>query len=234
MTAQPTNRRVIYGRRQGHRLHPRQAKLVETLLPQLQPDLSKPPADWFAKPVDGLVLEIGFGGGEHLAARAAEHPHIGHIGCEPFLNGVAKLLIEVEERPLDNVAVHDDDARALLAALPDACLDAAYLLYPDPWPKKRHNKRRFVNPENLAQLFRVLKPQGRLLVASDIADYLNWTLAQMKAQGGFDWQASSAADWHSPPQGWPGTRYEKKALAAGRRPGYLTFLRRAAAVPGTL
>ena len=121
-----------------------------------------------------------------------------------------------------------------MAALPDACLDQAYLLYPDPWPKKRHNKRRFISPENLDALYRILEPGAGFLVASDIADYLDWTLVHMRAHGGFDWQAARADDWHTPPEGWPGTRYEAKAIKAGRIPGYLRFIKRPTARPGTL
>ena len=230
------NKRIIYGRRQGHKLHPRQAALVADLLPRVQPDLSvsAAPATWFDTPKTAYVLEVGFGGGEHLAARAKAAPDTGFIGCEPFINGVAKLLIEIDENNLTNIAVHNDDARDVMAALPDACLDAAFLLYPDPWPKKRHNKRRFINADNLAQMFRLLKPGGAFLVASDIADYLDWTLIHMRAHGGFEWQADTAADWLDAPSTWPGTRYEAKAIKAGRVPGYLTFIRRAAARPGTL
>ena len=234
--AEGENRRIVYGRRQGHKLHPRQQKLVDELLPQRRPDLAAPdaPAGWFAHPHEAYALEIGFGGGEHLAARAKADRHIGHIGCEPFINGVAKLLIDVERDDLTNVAVHDDDARPLMAALPDQCLAAAYLLYPDPWPKKRHNKRRFINRENLDTLFRILRPGAAFLVASDIADYLDWTLTHMRAHGGFAWQATKSADWLDPPAGWPGTRYEAKAQRAGRQAGYLHFVRRDAQSPGFL
>jgi tRNA (guanine-N7-)-methyltransferase len=232
----PQNKRILYGRRQGHKLHPRQQQLVEARLPELQPDLTAPqaPADWFDSPKTGYHLEVGFGGGEHVAARAKAAPDIGFIACEPFINGVAKLLIEIDENALHNIAVHNDDARDVMAALPDACLAQAYLLYPDPWPKKRHHKRRFISAENLDQLFRILKPGAGFLVASDIADYLNWTLIHMRAHGGFDWQAKTAADWQATPEGWPGTRYEAKAIREGRVPGYLRFTRRAARQEGQL
>lgn len=230
------NRRIVYGRRQGHKLHPRQQKLVDIVLPQLRPDVkaTAPLAQWFSRDFSAYALEIGFGGGEHLAARAKARPDIGFIGCEPFLNGVAKLLVEIDENQLSNLAVHDDDARPLMAALPDASLDMAFLLYPDPWPKKRHNKRRFISAENLDSLFRVLKPEAEFLVASDIADYLDWTLGHMRAHGGFAWQAEKADDWREPPTDWPGTRYEAKAIRQGRTPGYLRFTRRPLARPGTL
>ena len=230
------NKRILYGRRQGHKLHPRQQGLVDNLLPKLQPDLAaeNSPQDWFDGPKAHYALEVGFGGGEHVAARAKAAPETGFIACEPFINGVAKLLIEIDENSLANIAVHNEDARDVMAALPEACLEQAYLLYPDPWPKKRHNKRRFINPENLDALFRILKPGAGFLVASDIADYLNWTLIHMRAHGGFDWQAKSAADWLDAPDGWPGTRYEAKAIREGRRPGYLHFTRRPARQIGKL
>ena len=141
------NRRLIYGRRQGHRLHKKQARLVADLLPQLSPDLRLPerPDGWFGKKFSAYELEIGFGGGEHLAARAALNPDCGFIGCEPFINGVAKLLTVIADEGRDNIAVYQDDARNLLDALPDESLEAVYLLYPDPWPKTRHHKRRFVS-----------------------------------------------------------------------------------------
>jgi tRNA (guanine-N7-)-methyltransferase len=230
------NKRIVYGRRQGHKLHPRQAALVESVLPKLKPrlDAKAAPADWFGAGFRDYALEIGFGGGEHLAARAKASPETGFIGCEPFINGVAKLLIEVEENALTNIAIYDDDARDLMAALPDEALSQAFLLYPDPWHKKRHNKRRFISQANLDALFRILKPNSRFLVASDIADYLDWTLIHIKAHGGFKWHAQSAADWHDAPQGWPGTRYEAKAIREGRKPAYLSFTRRAEKQPNTL
>lgn len=234
------NKRLIYGRRQGHRLHPNQARLVDELLPQLRPDLSAAnlptdgPAVWFDSPKKDYALEIGFGGGEHLAARAIAERDIGHIGCEPFINGVAKLLLQAEAEELNNLAIHDDDARDVLAALPDGCIGTAYLLYPDPWPKKRHHKRRFINSDNLAQLFRILRPGGSFLVASDITAYIDWTLIHMRAHGGFDFVADAADDWRCPPPDWPGTRYEAKAIAAGRPLTYLTFLCREGLRPGQL
>lgn len=232
----PQNKRIVYGRRQGHKLHPRQQKLVDEVLPRLQPDLDAAncPQGWFQTPKTHYALEVGFGGGEHVAARAKAAPDTGFIACEPFINGVAKLLIEVSENGFENLCIHNDDARDVMAALPDACLDQAYLLYPDPWPKKRHNKRRFISAENLAQLFRILKPGAGFLVASDIADYLDWTLIHMRAHGGFAWQAQTASDWQSAPVGWPGTRYEAKAIREGREPGYLQFIRRDVRQAGAL
>ncbi|NCF79442.1 MAG: tRNA (guanosine(46)-N7)-methyltransferase TrmB [Alphaproteobacteria bacterium] len=223
------NKRLIYGRRQGHRLHKKQARLVDEMLPRLTPDLAADnvPADWFAKKCDDYVLEIGFGGGEHLAARALANPQSGFIGCEPFLNGVAKLVALVADEGRDNIAIYQNDARTILDALPDAALGAVYLLYPDPWPKKRHHKRRFVSAENLSAIHRVLRPGGVFFLASDIADYIDWSLIQIGAHGGFAWTADKADDWRVQPSDWPGTRYEAKALAAGRRPAYLHFTKTA-------
>ena len=236
----PHYRRLIYGRRQGHRLHPAQARRVAEILPEFEPKLSAPDiSGWFGTRApemgfDTYALEIGFGGGEHLAACAKTAPRTGFIGCEPFINGVAKLLGHIEAGGLENLCVHHGDARDVMAAMPAGVLDQAFLLYPDPWPKKRHHKRRFVNQENLDSLFRVLAPDARLLVATDIAAYADWTLAEIKQHGGFVWRAQGRADWLGPPEDWPGTRYEQKARAACRVPHYLEFSRRNAPVPGEL
>ena len=222
-------RRLLYGRHKGHRLRSRQAGLVDTLLPRLRPRLDAPcPADLkdlFPQAVGSVELEIGFGGGEHLAFRAGDNPQTGFIGCEPFVNGVAKLLVEIEERGLTNIRVHDDDARKVLDWLPDASLDRVWLLYPDPWPKRRHRKRRFVAPENLDALARVMKPGAELRFATDIDDYADRSLRLIATRADFEWTARRADDWRTPWQPWPGTRYEAKAIEAGRTPCYLTFRR---------
>ncbi len=162
-------------------------------------------------------LEIGFGGGEHLAHQAGLHPEIDFIGAEPFINGVAKLLALVEEKELGNVRIHDGDVRYLLEALPAACLNRIYLLYPDPWPKLRHHKRRLVNPDILSQFHRILRPGGFFIFASDIPDYVEWTRVHVSAHGGWD----SVSDSAEAPQDWVETRYEAKAKREGRGPRYL-------------
>jgi tRNA (guanine-N7-)-methyltransferase len=170
-------------------------------------------------------LEIGFGGGEHLLHETATHPDAGFVGVEPFVNGMAKMTAALERQPLANIRLFNDDATLLLDWLPAASLDGIDLFYPDPWPKKRHWKRRFVNAANLDRFARVLKPGGRFRFASDIDTYVNWTLLHCRAHGAFEWQAGEAADWHTPYEGWPGTRYEAKAVREGRPPAYLTFRR---------
>lgn len=220
---------AFFGRRRGKTIRPHQAAALESGLRALLLDLaSQAPADigtLFTAGVSAIQLEIGFGGGEHLLHRAGEAPATGFIGVEPFVNGMAKMMTRLDEQPLANLRVYDDDATRLLDWLPLASLDGIDLLYPDPWPKKKHWKRRFVGPANLDRFARVLKPGGRFRFASDIDSYVNWTLLACRANGAFAWQANEAADWHEPYEGWPGTRYEAKAIREGRRPAYLTFLR---------
>jgi tRNA (guanine-N7-)-methyltransferase len=224
-----TGRGAFYGRRKGKRLRKEQENLVATLLPRL-----RLPADG---PVDlgrlfpagegaPAILEIGFGGGEHLSAEARAHPETRFIGCEPFVNGMAKLLATVAREGLGNIRLWDGDATALLPRLPAASLDTVYLLYPDPWPKRRQRKRRFLSDETLTAFARVLKPGGELRFATDIDDYAGWALARALRSEHYDWTAERPGDWRRPWPDWPGTRYEAKALQDGRRPSYLTFRRR--------
>ena len=220
---------AFFGRRKGKALRAAQAERFETLLPKLAVDLTRPAPQplcaLFPVPVTDITLEIGFGGGEHLIHRASEVPDTGFIGVEPFVNGMAKALAAIEEKGLENIRLYNDDAIDLLDWLPEASIDRAYLLYPDPWPKKRHWKRRFVGPDNLDRLARVLKPGAQFRFASDIDTYVDWTLRHLATHSAFEWTAERASDWRDPWEGWPGTRYEAKAIREGRRGYYLTFRR---------
>ncbi len=218
-----------YGRRKGHSLSPRKLRLVDTLLPGLRLDLSAPApsplTSIFSSPVSRVWLEIGFGGGEHLAAQAESNPDIGVIGCEPFINGVAKLLCEIDARNLTNIRIWDDDARDVLDWLEDGSVERVFVLFPDPWPKKRHQKRRLISPGTLETLARVMKPGAELRIASDIGDYVRTSLETVFVGDGFEWQAERPGDWRARPADWPSTRYEKKALREGRKGHYLIFRR---------
>lgn len=230
---EPTRRsratEAFYGRRRGKSLKSAQAGALTRLLPVLKLDLSLPaPRDikslWPGR-VEEVRLEIGFGGGEHLLHRAASNPQAGFIGVEPFVNSMAKMLTSLDADGLTNIRVYDDDATQVLDWLPDAVLDRIDLLYPDPWPKMKHWKRRFVSTVNLDRFARVLKPGGRFCFASDIDTYVNWTLTHIAAHPEFEWFAKTARDWREPWSGWPGTRYEAKAIREGRTPAYLEFIR---------
>ena len=210
----------FYGRRKGKTLRPHHAKLIAELLPQLEFDPAR--FDFAGEPVR---LEIGFGGGEHLAHQAQLHPDIAFIGAEPFVNGIAKLLAFIEANGLRNISVHAGDVRELFDLLPAQSLERIYLLYPDPWPKARHHRRRLVSQENLGHFHRLLKPGGLFLFASDIEHYVQWTLFEMRKAQGFTWLAATAADWREPFPDWVETRYEAKAKREGRAPSYLTFRR---------
>jgi tRNA (guanine-N7-)-methyltransferase len=220
---------AFFGRRRGKALRPHQAVALERLLPTLALDLQRPAPgrleDLFDVPVDGVRLEIGFGGGEHLLHESGRFAQTGFIGVEPFVNGMAKLLTALDDAPRANIRLYDDDATRLLDWLPPASLRGIDLLYPDPWPKKKHWKRRFVGRANLDRFARVLEPGGTFRFASDIDSYIDWTLLHCRAHPAFAWQAASADDWRKPYEGWPGTRYEAKAIREGRTPAYLTFRR---------
>ncbi|UWR12294.1 tRNA (guanosine(46)-N7)-methyltransferase TrmB [Sulfitobacter mediterraneus] len=228
---QPTRpRRNFYGRLKGKSLKKSQQGYIEQDLDGLSPG----PVSWEDNPertpldLKGLFdgkpvwLEIGFGGGEHLVHQAAQNPDVGIIGCEPYINGVAMLLGKIRRAGVGNLAIHPGDVRDMFDVLPPESIDRAFLLYPDPWPKARHHRRRFVTPEHLEPLARVLKPGAMFRVATDIEDYVRQTLEQVP-QFGFEWLAEGPEDWRQPWEDWLSTRYEQKALREGRTPHYLTF-----------
>jgi tRNA (guanine-N7-)-methyltransferase len=209
-----------YGRIKGRTLRAGRASLVEETLPGLKVDLQRPLG---GSPGD-VWVELGFGGGEHLAAQAAAHPEVLILGAEPFVNGVASLVRHVADRGLGNVRVHPGDGRELLAALPDASVDRVFVLFPDPWPKSRHHKRRLINAETIAELARVMKPGATLRFATDWADYLGWTLERFAASPHFAWTAERADDWRLAPADHITTRYEEKGLG-DCDPTFLEFRR---------
>jgi tRNA (guanine-N7-)-methyltransferase len=221
--------RGFFGRRKGHPLRARQTELFGSLLPRLALDLSRPaPSDLaalFPQPVERVRLEIGFGGAEHLIGQAQAHPRTGFIGCEPFVNGTAKALSAIDELGLTNIRLYHGDAVELLAWLPSQSLSRVDLLYPDPWPKRRHWKRRFVSDANVAAFARVLRLGGEFRFATDWANYAEWTLLRLLRSRDFSWTAERADDWRKPWPGFSGTRYEAKAKREGRAPAYLTFRR---------
>jgi tRNA (guanine-N7-)-methyltransferase len=215
-------RRRLYGRSRGKALRPGQSARMAGLLPALSIDPALP---LIPRPHRETRLEIGFGGGEHLTAAAAAEPDVDFIGCEPFVNGMARLLARIEAEGLTNIRLHQGDAAEIIDRLPDASLSRVYLFYPDPWPKRRHRKRRFISDENLARLARVMQSGAELRFATDIDDYSAWTLARLRETPAFRWRAAHTRDWLEPWAGWTRTKYEAKAIAAGRRPAYLTFIR---------
>ncbi|WP_395698119.1 tRNA (guanine(46)-N(7))-methyltransferase TrmB [Methylocella sp.] len=216
----------LHGRRRGKALRARHAALMREALPALAVDASRPidPVALFGGPFSALWLEIGFGAGEHLAARAAREPETGFIGCEAFHNGVAGALALIEAGALSNVRLYEGDARDVIEALPEDSLDGACLLFPDPWPKRRQRKRRFLSDETLARLARVMKPGAPLRFATDVDDNAGWTLARVLRSSFFEWPAHGPDDWRRPYAGWSGTRYEAKALREGRDCAYFTFV----------
>jgi tRNA (guanine-N7-)-methyltransferase len=227
MSAASERAGAFFGRRKGKKLRAHHDDLVRNLLPSLQAMPGLAPRDLFpatAEPRE-TWLEIGFGGGEHLAAQARAHGDVNFIGCEPFVNGMAKLLALVEQDKLDNVRVWDEDVTDLLPTLPDACLDRVYILYPDPWPKRRQRKRRLVSDDMLTELARVMRPGAELRFASDIDNYIGWVLARILRSDDFRWIAERPDDWRDPFEDWPGTRYEAKAIREGRVPSYLRMER---------
>lgn len=217
-----------FGRKRGRKLSPRGDGLLHDLLPRLSVDLGKPagPAgDLCPRPFTDLWLEIGFGGGEHLLWQAAHNPNVLMLGCEPFVDGVVKVLGAVEAQSLANVRIHADDARPLLRWLPAASIGRCFVLFPDPWPKRRHVKRRLISPTTLGLIARALRPEAELRIATDIGDYARTILLAIAATPELQWTAASAADWRRRPSDWPPTRYEAKAVREGRKRYFLTFRR---------
>ena len=218
---------AFFGRRKGHRLRAHQSDLVAALLPQLAIDIATATpeniATLFENGIDDVKLEIGFGGGEHLIAEALGAPRTGFIGCEPYVNGMAKILAQIERAGLRNIRLFAGDAVDLLRWMPAQALSRVDLIHPDPWPKRRHWKRRFVQSATLKELSRVLVPGGEFRFVSDIDDYCAWTLWHVRNAPGFRWTAERADDWRKP---WPEftmTRYGRKAEREGRKSAYLRF-----------
>jgi tRNA (guanine-N7-)-methyltransferase len=201
-----------YGRIKARPIKPRQAALLDTLLPKIRAPQEPFDPRALMPAARETWLEIGFGGGEHMAAQAGRHPDVLVIGAEPFQNGVASALRHIDEQGLTNVRLQDGDARELLARLPNESIARAFILFPDPWPKTRHHKRRLIQPDTVLELARVLEPGGALRFASDWADYVDWALARILESGRFRWTAQAAADWRSPPADHVTTRYEEKRL----------------------
>lgn len=219
-----------FGRRRSRKLSPRQEELLGTGLRQHALDLAAPPPqtlnDLFDPGTREVWLEIGFGGGEHLIWQAERNRHVGFVACEPFIDGVVKVLDGAEAHGLRNMRLHADDVREVLPWLPSSSVARAFVLFPDPWPKKRHTKRRLVNPELLAQLARVMLPGAELRLATDIPDYARGMLTAIRQEGSFRWKARQPSDWRKRPDDWPQTRYEEKAIREGRKRYFLRFSRR--------
>ena len=220
----------FHGRRQGRPLRAGRLRRLESRLPELRVpvplgghlDLG----DHIPPGLAAVWLEIGFGGGEHLAWQAESRPDVGFLGCELYVNGIASLIRHIDERGLANVRICDTEAMALLCALPDASIGRTFLLFPDPWPKKRHHKRRFVRAASLTELARVMADSAELRFATDDGPYARWTLAAALAHPAFDWPAEAPDDWRRRPADWPETRYEAAARTEGAHPVYFTFRRR--------
>ncbi len=232
----------FYGRRQGRRIRKAKTTLLEAFLPavSLTPHTDLTAPDLFGIPVKEICLEIGFGNGEHIAGQALNHPQTGYIGAEVFKNGIANLLslltgikeadqlpekINLLQERVDNLRIWSDDVRLLFDRIPDAFISKIFVLFPDPWPKKRHAFRRFINPDNLNHLARILKPGGILRIATDHKIYKGWTLRQLHADPRFEWTASCGNDWKQPPTDWIETKYQRKALREGRKPVFLDYRR---------
>ena len=223
-------RRLIYGRRRGRKLSSTRESRFEAWLPRLRfaaPEAGTrlDPASLFAEPKQAYWVEVGFGDGGHMFALSQQHPEIGFIGVEPYEHGVAKLVMQIADRhergdTRDNIRILTDDARLLLKALPDGSVARGFVLFPDPWPKKRHRWRRIVNADTLSDWARLIPPGGELRLATDVPDYQRWMLRHILAEPGFTWMAETSRDWLQRPDDWPASKYEQKAIAAGRIPHY--------------
>ena len=232
----------FFGRRQGRKIRKAKTSLLDRFLPQLEitPDTVFDKETLFGTKVKSICLEIGFGNGEHIAGQALNNPETGFIGAEVFKNGVANLLtiitgikqadqvpenISLLPERVDNIRIYADYIRLLFARLPDNFLDKIFLLFPDPWPKKRHAERRFVNPDNLKEIARILKPKGLFRIATDHQIYKTWVLRQMQKNPNFRWTAQNGNDWKHPPLDWIETKYQRKAIREGRRPVFFDYQR---------
>ncbi|MDP2205831.1 MAG: tRNA (guanosine(46)-N7)-methyltransferase TrmB [Alphaproteobacteria bacterium] len=229
--AQPQQQRQFYGRRKGKKLRTQQQDAYESILPAATlvlpaGDAAVNPASFFDTPVKQVWMEIGFGHGEHLAWHARNNPDVGLIGCEPFINGIAALCLQIREHNLKNVRIWPDDARLLLSRLPAQSLDRLFIINADPWPKKRHHKRRFIQTEMLDKLHRLLKPGAEFRMATDHPDLAEWLVEKTCTHAGFDWQATCAADWQTRPADLPETKFQHKGLKAGRPTVFLNFTRK--------
>ena len=229
--AQPAQKRQFYGRRKGKKLRTQQQGAFESILPAAtlvlpEGDAPVDPASFFDAPVKQVWMEIGFGHGEHLAWHAKNNPDIGFIGCEPFINGIAALCMQMREHHLQNIRIWPDDARLLLSRLPAQSLDRLFIINADPWPKKRHHKRRFIQTEMLDKLHGLLKPGAEFRMATDHAELAGWLVEKTCAHPGFEWQAKCAADWQTRPADLPETKFQNKGLKAGRPTVFLNFTRK--------
>jgi len=219
----------LHGRRRGHKLRANQQRLLDEALPTLKLSLdelaAKGPGGIFPMPPRAVWLEIGFGGGEHLAAQAEHNPDIGLIGCEVFENGIVTMLGHVTRTGSTNIRVVTEDARQVLDILPPGSLERVFILFPDPWRKARHHKRRLVSTETLDRLAELMPDGAELRLGTDHVDYLRWMLARTLVHPAFEWLARGPADWRERPADWPQTRYEAKAITQGRKPAFLRFRR---------
>jgi tRNA (guanine-N7-)-methyltransferase len=225
-----SQKKTIYGRRKSRPLNSGRKEAMDFLYPKLKiqqsfltENKSLSPIDIFDTEKPSLWIEIGFGNGEHLAELMIQEPDNLYIGAEPFINGMASFLTKIKEQELKNIKVLMDDAMMLIRSLKDNCVDGIYILNPDPWPKKRHHKRRIINHQNLDEIARVLKPKGKLILTTDVDDLAEWMITHTSSHPSFKWRAEKADDWRTPPENWIKTRYEIKGEKAGRKQTYLLF-----------